>query len=146
MNPYVIGGVALIIAIMGWQLKSSITRNGELTAKLEAQASETIEAADANATNQATITGLEARIKDMIEDRRIDAELRERVLDEREQELIAANARADQLQDERDDEIDTNPDCADLASLSLDMFCPAAAHQLRERSVSEGRNGDTDSN
>jgi glycyl-tRNA synthetase beta subunit len=140
MNPYITGGMALVILILGWQLKASVTRNGELTAKLEAQASETIEAADANATNQTTITGLEARVKKMIEDRRIDSEVRERVLDQREQELIAANARADQLQDERDDEIDTNPDCADLASLSLDMFCPAAAHQLRQRSLGEGRN------
>ena len=48
MNPYIVGGVALVIAIMGWQLKSSITRNGELEVKLETQVSETLECASAN--------------------------------------------------------------------------------------------------
>ena len=94
MNPYIIGGVALVIGIMGWQLKSSVTRNGELTAKLEVQASETLECTDVNATNQTTITALEDRIMVMIEARRVDTELREQVLVEREQELARAQARA----------------------------------------------------
>lgn len=144
MNPYVIGGVAIVIAILGWSLKSSLERNGELTAKLEIQANETLEAADANDSNQITITELEERIIVMIEERRVDTVRREEVLEERAKELLRARARADRLQDERDDEIDTNPDCADLTSLSLDMFCPNTAQQLRDRPISAGSNGDTD--
>lgn len=146
MNPYIIGGVALVIAIMGWQLKSSITRNGELEAKLEVQAGETQEAADANTSNVATILSLQKRIDLMIDQRRLDTERREQVLVEREQELSAANARADRLEREREDEIDTNPDCADLMSLSLDQFCPNTALQLRQRSSGEGGDRDSDSN
>lgn len=144
MNPYIIGGVALVIVILGWQLKSSLERNGELTAKLETQAEETLECTDANATNITSIMKLEARINSMIEERRVDTERREQVLDEREQELLRANARADRLEEERNDEIATNEDCADLTALSLDAFCPNTAHQLRQRSIGEG--GDRDPN
>lgn len=146
MNPYMIGGVALLIAIMGWQLKSSITRNGELEAKLETQAAETLECADANATNQTTVTTLEERISIMIDERRVDTVRREQILDERDQALLRARAAADQLQRERDDEISENPECADLASLSIDFFCPATGASLRERSRGPSSNGDTDSN
>ncbi len=142
MNPYVIGGVALVIAIMGWQLKSSVTRNGELSAKLETQAMETLECADSNLTNLKTISTIKEQMIVMIEERRIDTERREQVMDEREQELMRARAAADRLQEERDDEIDTNPDCAELASLSVGFFCPDTGQQLRERSSGQGGNQD----
>jgi glycyl-tRNA synthetase beta subunit len=145
MNPYVIGGVALIIAIMGWQLKSSITRNGELEAKLETQAEETLECTDANASNDETITTLEDRIAAMIEERQVDAAERERILTEREQELLRARAEADRLRELRDDEQAENQDCADLLSLDVERFCPTTADQLRERSRGAGGDGDTDS-
>ena len=144
MNPYVIGWVAIVIAVMGWQLKSSITRNGELQAKLEVQASETLECTDANSTNVTTITTLEASIRKMIDERRVDTARREQAMAEREQELLRANARADQLEREREDETETNPDCATLTSLSVDMFCPDTALQLRQRSIGEGGDGDED--
>jgi hypothetical protein len=144
LNPYIVGGVALVIAIMGWQLKSSITRNGELTVKLEVQASETLECSVANESNNTVITTLEKRVTDMVNERRIDTERREQVLVEREDELIIARARATRLEREREDEMDTNPDCADLTSLSLDMFCPDTAFQLRQRSIGESGDRDTD--
>jgi hypothetical protein len=144
MNPYLLGGGVLALAVMGFLLKGAYERNGELEAKLETQAAETLEATSANTTNQETITELEARIAGMIEERRADTERREQVLVEREQELLRARARADRLEEERDNEIETNPDCADLTSLSLDMFCPNTASQLRQRSRSAGGNGDTD--
>lgn len=142
MNPYLIGGVALVIALLSWQLKSSITRNGELSAKLEVQVGETLECADANTTNMVTVTELETRINTMVEERRIDTVRREEVLVEREQELLRVNARADRLEEERDNEITNNADCADLTSLSLDQFCPNTAQQLRQRSIGAGGDGD----
>jgi hypothetical protein len=145
MNPYVIGGVALLITIMGWQLKSSITRNGELEAKLETQAEQTVEAVDANSTNMVTINQLQKRIDFMIEDRRVDTVRREQVLVEREADLIAARAENDILREAREDEQDENADCKDLASLRVDFFCPATADQLRQRSRGPGSNGDADS-
>lgn len=144
MNPWVIGGGAAIIAILGLLLNSSIKRNGELEAKLETQANETRECADANVTNTTTITELEQRIESMIEERRVDTQRREEVLVEREQELLRARARADELERERDNEIETNQDCADLTSLNVGLFCPATAGQLRERSRGPGGHGDTD--
>lgn len=144
MNPYVLGGGALVIIVMGVLLKNSYERTGELEAKLETQAAETIEAADANDTCNATVTTLEERIETMVEERRVDTERREQVLVEREQELLRARARADQLEEERQDEIATNQDCADLTSLRVDLFCPATAGQLRERSRGSGGDGDTD--
>lgn len=144
MNPYVIGGVALVIAIMGWQLKSSITRNGELQAKLEVQASETLECTDANSSNVITIRTLTADIRKMINERRVDTARREQAMAEREKELLRAHARADQLEREREDEIETNPDCATLTSLSVDMFCPDTALQLRQRSIGESSDQDGD--
>ena len=134
MNPYVIGGVALVIAIMGWQLKSSVTRNGELSAKLETQATETLECTAANASTVDTITRLEATITTMVEERRIDTERREQIMDERDQALARAQIVSDELQEERDNEIDENPDVA--------FFCPATGQQLRERSSGPGGNGD----
>lgn len=144
MNPYILGGGAAVIVVMGVLLKNSYEANGELEAKLETQAAETLECSDANTTNQETITTLEGRIATMIEERRVDTERREQVLVEREQELLRARARADRLEEERENEINTNPDCADLTSLSLDMFCPDTAHQLRQRSIGAGGDGDTD--
>lgn len=146
MNPYITGGMALVIIILGWQLKASVTRNGELAAKLENQVSETQECADANVTTVGTVTALESRIATMIEERRVDTAIREEVLDERSQELLRANAVADQLRQERDHEIDDKPDCADLASLSVSFFCPDTGEQLRERSRGPGSNGDQASN
>ena len=145
MNPYVIGGVGLLIVIMGWQLKSSITRNGELTAKLEVQAGETLECTAANTTNATTITELEERLAVMVVARRIESEQREQVLIERSKELAAAHIRAAELERIRDDEEAQNEDCADFADLSVDMLCPATAHQLRQRSIGEGGNGNPDS-
>ena len=140
MNPYVIGVVALIIVVMGWQLKSSISRNGELEAKLDTQVTETLECVDANKTNLTTVTALESRISVMVEERRVDTARREKVLDERDQELSAAKAEAQKLQDERDDAFNENPDCTDLASLRVDFFCPAVSDELRQRSTSQGSN------
>jgi hypothetical protein len=47
MNPYVLGGGVALISILGLMLKGSLERNGELEAKLETQANETLECADA---------------------------------------------------------------------------------------------------
>ena len=145
MNPYIVGGAALIIVVMGWQLKASITRNGELEAKLETQAAETLECADANAATMETISDLTKEIESMIEERRVDTERREQVLVEREQELLRVSARAAELEREREDEIATNEDCAALTGLRVNAFCPAAAEQLRERSRGAGGNGDAGS-
>ena len=145
MNPYLAGGVALIVLVLSWQLKASITRNGELMVRLETQVVETLECADANESNVTSISALERRINIMVEQRHADAEQRELVLVQREQELTAARALADRLEREREDEIDTNPDCADLMSLSLDQFCPNTAFQLRQRSIGEGSDRDPDS-
>ena len=144
MNPYVIGGGLAVVAVLGFLLKNSYEKNGELAAKLATQANETLECTDANTTNQDTITSLETQIADMIEERRVDTERREQVLVEREAELARARARADQLEQERENEQETNQDCADLTSLSLDFFCPATAHQLRQRSIGAGGDGDPD--
>lgn len=146
MNPYVIGGGLAAIALLGLLLKNSYERNGELEALLKTQANETLECTDANTTNQDTITTLETRIAAMIEERRVDTERREQVLVEREAELARARARADQLEEERENEQDSNQDCADLMSLSLDSFCPATAHQLRQRTIGASGDGDADSN
>lgn len=136
--------VAVILVTLGWQLKVQLKRVGELEVKLEKQAQETQEAADANETNQETINRLEANIKRMIDLRRVEQEERERVLAERERELLRARARADELERERDEEIRDNDDCAALTSLDVGTFCPATAQQLRQRSRGSGGNGDTD--
>ena len=146
MNPYVLGGAALVIIVMGWQLKSSIQRNGELEAKLETQAEQTLEAANANDTNMVTIKTLTDRIATMVEERRVDTERREQILVEREADLLRARAEADRLRGEREDEQEDNEDCAALAQLDVGSFCPATANQLRERSRGPGSNGDTDGN
>lgn len=146
MNPYVLGGGVVIIAIMGFLLKGAYERNGELEAKLETQAEQTREAADANDTNMTTITTLEERIETMIEERRVDTVRREEILEKRNADLLRARAEADRLRGEREDEIDSNSNCADLNSLDVSAFCPATAGQLRERSRGPGGNGDTDSN
>lgn len=145
MNPYILGGGLGLIAVLGFMLKGSYERNGELEAKLETQANETLECASANVSNVDTITTLESRIAAMIEERRSDTEERERILTEREQELLRARAEADRLREIRDDEQNENQDCADLLSLDVGRFCPTTADQLRERSRGEGGDGDTDS-
>ena len=144
MNPYIIGGAAALIAILGLMLNSSVKRNGELEALLETQVLETQECADANQTNDETITKLEASIAKLSALRRSEAEERERVLAERERELLRARARADRLEEERENEQETNDDCAALTALDVGTFCPATARQLRERSRGPGGNGDTD--
>ena len=144
MNPYVLGGGAAVIAIMGFLLKNSYERNGELEVKLENQAQETQECADANLTNDETITELEARIAALSTLRASEAAEREAMLAEREQELLRARARADELERERENEIESNEDCAALTSLDVGQFCPATAGQLRQRSRGPGGNGDTD--
>lgn len=144
MNPYLMGGIALLVIIMGASLKSSISRNGELEAKLESQAAETLECVDANRSNITSITELVTQIDEMVEQRRVDTVLREQVLDEKVQELIAAQAETDRLRGIRNDEFDSIPECAELSSLRVGFFCPATGRQLRERSRGENSNGDTD--
>jgi len=143
MNPYLIGGTAILVIILSVLLKNSYERTGELEALLKTQAAETIECADANDSSLTTIAQLESTINRMVEDRRVDAERREQILVERERELAAAIQRADLLEEERNDEINQNPDCADLASLSVDFFCPTTGSILRERSRSQGGHRDT---
>jgi SMC interacting uncharacterized protein involved in chromosome segregation len=144
MNPYILGGGALVLAIMGFLLKGAYERTGELEAKLETQVEETIEAVQANQSCLTTIDTQSVRITEMIEERRVDTERREQVLVEREQELLRANARAADLEEERDNEISTNANCAELTALDVSFFCPATGGQLRERSRGPGGNGDTD--
>lgn len=140
MNPYIIGGGILVVTIMGVLLKSSYERNGELEAELRNANAATEEAADANVTNITTITTLEERIKVMVEERRIDTVRREQVLDEREQQLATAVAEAAKLKEEREEAFNENPDCEDLASLSVEFFCPTVGKQLRERASDQSSN------
>lgn len=140
MNPYILGGGVAIIAIMGLLLKNSYERNGELEAKLETQANETLECTDANDTNQDTITELEAKVADLTALRADEAAARELVLVERSQQLAAALARAAELEQERLEEVFENEDCRDLSELRVDVFCPATAGQLRQRSRGPGSN------
>lgn len=146
MNPKIVAcaAVALIVVVLGWQLRSALKRNGELEAKLEQQAQEAREAADANETNQETIRTLEARIAVMVAERAADAEERERVLAERERELLRARARADELEQERENEQEQNQDCAALAALDIEFYCPATVEQLRVRSRGPSSHQDTD--
>jgi hypothetical protein len=145
MNPYIIGGGVAAIALLGFLLKGSYERNGELEAKLETQAAETQECVDANVTTMTTISELTEEISSMIEERRIDTERREQVLVERERELAAANARADRMERERQDEVLDNEECRNLTMLRVDQFCPATASQLRDRSRSTSGDQDGDS-
>lgn len=146
MNPYLIGGAAAVIFILGLLLKGAYEDKGELEAKLKTQADQTVECTDANETNTETITQLEERIAAMVEERRIDTERREQVLAEREQEMQRLQARADELERERENESQTSEDCAALNELRVSNFCPATAEQLRVRSRGPGGNGDTDGN
>ena len=114
MNPYLIGGAAAVIFILGLLLKGAYEDKGELEAKLKTQADQTVECTDANETNTETITQLEERIATMVEERRIDTERREQVLAEREQEMQRLQARADELERERENESQTSEDCAAL--------------------------------
>jgi len=138
MNLYAIGGAVVVIAILGFLLKGSYERNGELKAELSIANAATNEAADANDTNQITITELRAKITTMTEERRVDTVKREKVLDERERELVAARTEAAKLRKERNEAFNENPDCVDLASLSVEFFCPAAGGELRSRASSQG--------
>jgi len=142
MNPYLIGGGVAVLSVMGFLLKNSYERNGELEALLDTQVDQTQECVTANLTNDAAITELEVALDAMTAGRAADAAEREAVLVERSQELAAARALADRLERERQDEIDTIPECADLMALSIDAACPATTHQLRQRSI--GISGDTD--
>ena len=142
MNPYLIGGGVAVLSVMGFLLKNSYERNGELEALLDTQVEQTQECVTANLTNDAAITELEVALDAMTAGRAADAAEREAVLVERSQELAAARALADRLERERQDEIDTIPECADLMALSIDAACPATTHQLRQRSI--GISGDTD--
>jgi hypothetical protein len=145
LNQYLAIAGALAIVIMGALLKNSYERNGELEAKLKTQAEQTQEAADANVTNIETITKLKLQIGDMVEQRRVDAEKREQLLMEREADLMRARAEADRLRKLRENEQDENPDCKELARLRVDLFCPATADQLRQRSRGEGGHENRDS-
>jgi len=144
-NPWLIGGVAIVIFLLSWQLRSALKENGALEAKLVTANEETNEAADANDTNQVAITKLEARITTMIEERRVDTVKRERVLDERDQELAAARAESVKLKKEREEAFNENPDCIDLASLDVGLFCPLVGDELRQRGTHQSSDGDQDS-
>ena len=144
MNPYVLGGGVVVIAIMGFLLKGAYERTGELEAKLKTQADETTECVNANQSTTTTIRELRIKVEDMVNQRRADAAEIDRVLAERDAALMRAEIEADEMEDERDGEIALLPDCADLTSLSVDFFCPATGRQLRERSRGPGGDEDGD--
>ena len=137
-NPYVIGGVALVIAVLGWQLKVALKENGVLEANLVTANAQTNEAADANETLAATIEKLKKANATMVEERRIDTVRREKVLDERERQLATVRAEAARLKRERDEAFNENPDCTEFAGLNVELFCPLVGSGLRERSTSQG--------
>ena len=143
-TPYILGFFLLGLLGGGWQLVKSIKRNGELETKLAQQVAEAKECADANTSNNVTITGLKKLIDDMVEERRVDTEERERVWVEREADLLRALARADELERERNDEIISNEQCMEFNSLDPARFCPESARQLRLRSRGQSGDGDTD--
>jgi hypothetical protein len=144
-NPYIIGGVSILVALMAWRLFAAHERIGELEAKLEVQAAETLEATNANDSNQLTIEGLTERIDIMVEQRRVDAEERERILVERDEIVMRLRMESDRLREERQDEIMENTDCAELSALRVSDFCPSTGRQLRLRSGGQGGDRDTDS-
>lgn len=144
MNPYVIGGGLAAMAVMGFLLKNSYERNGELEVKLQTQADQTLECVSANETNDKAISRLEVALRRMTDGRVADAAEREAVLVRRSVELAEARAEASRLERERQDEINTNTECADIMALSIDAACPAATHQLRQRSIGISGDGDPD--
>ena len=80
----------------------------------------------------------------MVEERRVDTERRERILVEREADILRWRARADELERERDNEIVSNEQCMEFTSLDPSRFCPATSDQLRLRSRGQSGDGDTD--
>lgn len=140
---YVLGGATLLVIILSVLLKGSYERTGELEAKLATQADETLECVAANDSTMATVDTLTTELAELIEERRIDTERREQILVERESDLLRARMENDRLRNERENEQDENADCKNLATLRVDLFCPATADQLRDRSRGPGGNRDT---
>jgi len=142
MNPYVIGGVVLVFGVMAWQLKASVTKNGELEAKLETQAQATQTCADANESSVAAIGTLRAEIERIASLRAAEAAERESLLVERDRELTAARNRAAELERERRNEIESNAMCAEVMAIHVDDACPASINQLRQRAFGESSHED----
>lgn len=140
MNLYIAAGASLVIALLSWQLKSALNHAGELEADLKHQVSETNECVSVNELNRDAVERLNNKIAELDQLRRSEAKEREAVLVRREEELTAARTRAAQLERERRNEIESNPACAEIMSISIRDVCPDATFQLRQRAIGEGRN------
>lgn len=92
----------------------------------------------ANDTNQKTITELEGKINSMVAERALDAAEREKLMDQRDQELIAAQRAADRARRERDALFRSTPGCEELGRMDIGALCPAVAGRLQERSRGRG--------
>jgi hypothetical protein len=109
-----------------------------LGASLEAQKSAIKEAVDANQSNQVTITDLQKRLNELVSQRKTDAEEREKVLSQRDQELAAMRASAAAERRRNRELFRSTASCEGLAELRIDLACPAIADRLRERSAGQG--------
>lgn len=128
--------VVLALAALWLNLSNArkTARIAELETLLAAQAAETREAVQANEAALGVVDGLTERLRDIVEERRVESERNARVIATRDNELAEARARARELEVERDTIWRSDPDCADLAGTRVDLMCPAIADRLRERS------------
>lgn len=132
----------LLAAIFGWLLLSAHERIGEVEAKLDTQAGETREAADANTTNLQTIADLRSQIATMIAAHAANARKTQRELEVRAEAMLAAQGEAERLRRERDELIRQDPTCEAHSRQVLADSCPAIAERLRERSRGSRSNPD----
>lgn len=132
----------LLAAILGWRLLSAHERNGELEAKLEAQAGETRECADTNKSNLTALAEVRDAHNACLDGRRADADRREAELEARGAAMLAAQGEAERLRRERDELIRQDPTCEAHSRQVLADSCPAIAERLRERSRGSRSNPD----
>lgn len=124
----------VIAGILGLILLSAHTRIGELETKLDVQAQETREAADANDSNLLTIAKLKAKNRDLIAARKADVERSEQEIILREMAITMARRVAVEERRRRLEMLKSTENCDSYASLVVADACPAIAMELRDRS------------
>lgn len=120
--------VAALVAalwIQSGRLDAALTKNGELSTRLEA-------AVEANRTNQETINALQDANAQLLDRIRLDSVAAEEAARNATERLEELRRQRDEARRRLESALSSSPSCEDLAGLDLAAACPA----LRDRLLS----------
>lgn len=134
----VVGSLVAALWIQSGRLDAALTKNGELSTRLEA-------AVEANRTNQETINALQDANAQLLDRIRLDSVAAEEAARSATERLEELRRQRDEARRRLESALSSSPSCEDLAGLDLAAACPAFGDRLLDLYQRSRPNRDGDS-